>query len=175
MSEKRTSQLDQLTDFVQQNLPDWACKNRSVMFKAFIDNPTILTINRDLGLGLQIGATKYEAVLSWERFPYRKLDPQIVFALARVWLEEHADPLRDQLELRNDPDIDVVELDEENAIFAIAVEVVEVLSLVEDPKGMIPYRGRRWSIDAVPVWTAEQAVLYVNDEPGIPISGDDTP
>lgn len=175
MSEKRTSQLDQLTDFVQKNLPDWACKNRSVMFKAFVDNQTILTANRDLGLGLQIGITKYEAVLSWERFPYRKLDPQLVFALVRVWLEEHSDPIRDQLELRNEPDMDVAMLDEDNAIFAIAVEVAESLSLVEDPKGIIPYRGRRWSIDAVPVWTAEQAVLYVNDEPGVPISGDDAP
>lgn len=175
MSEERTSQLDKLTDFVQQHLPDWACKNRAVLFKAFVDNQTILTANRDMGLGLQIGITKYEAVLSWERFPYRKLDPQWVFALVRVWLEEHSDPIRDQLELRNEPDMDVAVLDEDNAIFAIAVEVAEPLGLVEDPQGMIPYRGRRWRIDAVPIWTAEQAVLYVNDEPGIPISGDDAP
>lgn len=172
MSEKRVSQLDKLTDFVMGNLPDWACKNRSVLFSAFAAEQTMLNVKRDLGLGLQIGTIRYEAVLSWERFPYRKIDPSIVYALVSVWMEEHADPLRDNLELKDAPDTDIELLDEDNAIFAISVEVAEPLNLMEDPNGPIPFRGKRWRVDAVPVWTAEEAYLFVNDLPSVEIDGE---
>ncbi|KLP41775.1 phage tail protein [Enterobacter ludwigii] len=172
MSEKRTSQLDQLTDFVMGNLPDWACKNRSALFAAFAAEQTILSVKRDLGLGIQIGITRYEAVLSWERFPYRKIDPGIVYALVTAWLEEHSNELRDQLELKNEPDIDIEIIDDDNAVFAISVVVAEPLSLMEDPNGPVPFRGKRWRVDAVPVWTAERAYLYVNDMPVAEIDGE---
>jgi hypothetical protein len=174
MTDKRTSQLDKLTDFVLENLPDWACKNRSVMFLPFAAEQTMMSVKRDMGLGLQIAIVKYEAVLSWERFPFRKLDPLTVYALVSVWLEEHSDPLRDQLELRNEPDTDIEILDEDNAIFSISIEVAETLSLMEDPKGPIPYRGKRWRVDTVPIWTAETAFLYVNDMPVAEIDGGQT-
>lgn len=172
MSEQRTSQLDQLRDFVMANLPDWACKNRSTLFKPFAAEQTMLSVKKDLGLGQQIGIVKYEAVLSWERFPFSRMDPINVYALVSVWLEEHSDPLRDQLELKNEPETDIELLDDDNAIFAISVEVAEIVSLIEDPKGMIPYRGKRWRVDSVPIWTAEQAYLYVNDMPAVEIDGE---
>lgn len=172
MSEKRLSQLDSLRDFVMSNLPDWACKNRSTLFKPFAAEQTMLSVKRDMGHGLQIGIIKYEAVLSWERFPYRKMDPLTVYALVSVWLEENSDPLRDALELKNEPDTDIELLDDDGAIFAISVEVAEPICLVEDPDGMIPFRGKRWRVDEVPIWIAEQGYLSVNEMPPVKLHKD---
>ncbi|ATI63797.1 phage tail protein [Salmonella enterica] len=162
------SQLEEMTAFVRDNLPDRA-RTAAAKFASYMENVTLLDGGRDLGLGEMVGAIQYEAVLEWERFPYRLCQPQRVFALVLAWLDEQASSLRSTLELPP-PEIEVELIDEETAYVVVSVQVVEPLGLVPNEQGDIPWRGQRWSVESPEIWTAEQGRLFAVDESGAPLA-----
>lgn len=163
------SELDGITGFIRDNLPSRAVRDAGVKFASYMENVELLDGGRDLGLGEMVGAIQYEAVLEWERFPYRICQPQRVFALVLVWLAEQANDLRDTLELPP-PEVEVELIDEETAYVVVSIPMVEPLGLVPNDNGEIPWQGQRWSVESPDIWTAEQGRLFAVDESGAPLT-----
>ncbi|EBK4208544.1 phage tail protein, partial [Salmonella enterica] len=77
------SQLTELTDFLIANMPRRAMQG----FDSQMDEIAFIPAQRDTGLGqYRIAIIRYNAVLTWERYPYREYDPKILMALFMSWL-----------------------------------------------------------------------------------------
>ncbi|WP_368737068.1 phage tail protein, partial [Klebsiella pneumoniae] len=71
-----------------------------------------------------------------------------------AWLGEHADDLRERLNLGSPmPDVEI--RDNESAIVAISVPLADELILVPDDDGIIPLRGLRYSLAGAQIRPAE--------------------
>lgn len=119
--------------------------------EAFADLGKLVPTGRDLGIGLEVGRFKYDAVISIERCP-ASLAPLLLSSLL-VWLEEN-DPDRDRFDLA-DPDVDVTIEDEQSVFIQITVEFDEALTIVADPDGLISYDDKQWRVDDVSIDVAE--------------------
>ncbi|MBQ4797354.1 phage tail protein, partial [Pectobacterium versatile] len=61
-------------------------------FDSFMDEVSFIPARRDLGEDqYQLAVMKFDAVLSWERWPYRVCDPRNLCALLLVWQEGQDD------------------------------------------------------------------------------------
>ncbi len=155
------SQLTQLTDFLNGALP-----TRVRGFDSWMDNQKLTVSNKALGNGqLRIGLTSYDGVLEFDKFPYRQLDPAILYALILVWIAEYANTLRDELQLA-DPDIEVELYDEESALIFITVPLVDEIAIAPDTAGAIPSEGQKWSVVTPLYDVAESAEIYGADSTG---------
>lgn len=83
------SLIHELTTFLKENLPTPIFRGQK--FSSFMDN---LEIDRCFSLitasparQLRCAKLKYDAVITFDEFPYRTYDPALVFALVMVWLE----------------------------------------------------------------------------------------
>lgn len=161
------TQLENLTAFFQQNVPPRAMK----AFNSVLDEMEFIPAARDLGLGQYRQAViRYDAVLSWERFPYRLCPPQLLMALLAAWLDEADRELLDDIGVTEaDPQWDVSVEDEETATVVLTVPMAEELVIKPDVNGAIPWRGERWSLVNAEIWTAITANIYGVDETGAPI------
>ncbi|EMA4770544.1 phage tail protein, partial [Cronobacter sakazakii] len=113
---------------------------------------------------------RYNALLSWERFPYRLCPPQLLVSLLEVWLDEYGSELMEHVGITDaDPQWDVTVEDAETATVVLSVPLVEELVIRRDEKGAIPFRGERWSLVDPEIWTALSAQVYGVDETGAPI------
>ncbi|MCX0230659.1 phage major capsid protein, P2 family [Escherichia coli] len=113
---------------------------------------------------------RYDAVLSWERFPYRLCPPQLLMSLLAAWLDDADRELLDEVGLSEaEPDWDVSVEDEETATIVLTVPMVEELVIRQDENGAIPWRGERWSLVEPEIWTALTASIYSVDEAGAPV------
>ncbi|WP_238601069.1 phage tail protein, partial [Enterobacter roggenkampii] len=78
------TQLENLTAFFTSNVPALAMK----AFGSVVDEMEFVPAAKDLGLGQYRQAViRYDAVLSWERFPYRLCPPQLLMSLMAAWLD----------------------------------------------------------------------------------------
>ncbi len=160
------SQLDSLTEFLQQNLPE-----RVRDFDSYMDDQKIVVSNKDMGMGQhRIGYTTYNGELRWDSWPYRLCDPQLLFTLVLVWLGDHGNELREELGL-DDPDIDPQIIDEQTAIVSVSVPLVDALGIIEDENGPIPHAGKRWRMGDPVVLIAEAATVYGADTVGASVDG----
>ncbi|MBD2812728.1 phage tail protein [Xenorhabdus sp. Vera] len=157
------SQLQQLTAFLRENLPERICETE---FTSEMDEIRFIPAQRDLGLGqYQMFVQQYEAVIAWGRFPYRECDPRNIPLLIDIWLTEQGDSLSDANVEQERPTL-TVEVDGETAIVVVSLSLAEPVVIREDPKGMIPFDGKRWSLAEAEIWFAEQGAVHSVDETG---------
>ncbi|HDU5188565.1 phage tail protein [Klebsiella aerogenes] len=161
------TQLENLTAFFQANVPPRAMQS----FDSVLDEMEFIPAARDLGLGQYRQAViRYDAVLSWARFPYRLCPPQLLMSLLAAWLDEADRELLDEIGVTEaDPQWDVSVEDEETATVVLSVPMAEELVIKQDENGAIPWRGERWSLVNPEIWTAIHASVYGADEAGAPI------
>ncbi len=78
------TQLESLTAFFQQNVPPRAMQS----FDSVLDEMKFIPAAKDYGLGQYRQAViRYDAVISWQRFPYRLCPPQLLMSLlAACWM-----------------------------------------------------------------------------------------
>ncbi len=148
------SQLESLTAFITDNLPDDAMQ----MFSSSMDDCELLRNAKALGNipgnnQRRMGVLTYSARLSWDNFPFRKYSPGLVYALVLVWLDEYANELRDELKLA-DPTVDPEFDDEGTCILDVVVPLADPLILRETEGGPIPFRDKRWEIVNPEIWVA---------------------
>ena len=161
------TQLENLTAFFQANVPPRAMQS----FDSVLDEMEFIPAARDLGLGQYRQAViRYDAVLSWARFPYRLCPPQLLMSLLAAWLDEADRELLDEIGVTEaDPQWDVSVEDEETATVVLSVPMAEELVIKQDENGAIPWRGERLSLVNPEIWTAIHASVYGVDETGAPI------
>ena len=119
-------------------------------FTAFADQGELLLSGRDLGLGIEIGRVRYDAVIQIDGYPG---DGVLLLAVIMAWLSDN-DADRDGLGLR-DPEIDVTLNPDGSADVDLAVEFLEAVEIVPDEGGQIEHAGRTWRVQTVPVDVAE--------------------
>ena len=161
------SQLDRLTRFITDNVPDWVMYK----FRASIENAEMIRAPKDLGLNQRrFGVIRYTATFDWDDFPYRRYSAAEIYALVFAWLDEQANDLRFEFEL-SDPDISV-DFDEElTSPFVITLELAESIDAVQDDNGTIPYKGKRWRLIYPNIHVAARGFLFAIDQCGAPLGG----
>ncbi|KKD01390.1 phage tail protein [Photobacterium halotolerans] len=111
---------------------------------------------RHMGHGVVLAYQRYTAEFYFDRFPFRKYDPAVLFANVAAWLMDN-DSERDQHRQElGDPSIDVVMEDEHSAEVIIEVTFEEPINLIEDDTGGVFWQGKRWRIAEYEVWVAER-------------------
>ncbi len=149
------TKLEHLTDYIVSHLNTNVLDNK---IDAWQENGSIVPNGEDRGNGGYIACHwKYNAVISIEEFPHRLLDPRCLLALVACWLSDH-DVTRNEDEL-GDPDLSVDVISSEVADVAIELEMIEPIELIPDPAGMITWRGETYRVQAVEIYTAEEAEL----------------
>lgn len=147
------NQIESLTAFITENLPP----NVMQVFESGMDDCELQRNSKALGLGQKrIGVLRYNARLSWDRFPFRVCSPGEVYALVITWINEHANELRDTLQLA-DPTVDPEFDDEGYCILEVVVPLVDEIILKPSDTGTIPAQGKRWDVVYPEVWTATEA------------------
>ena len=105
------------------------------------------------GNGLALLEMYYTAIADIEDWPHSKRPVEILFAQMVAWIAEN-DCDRDNLDNRHItvvPDIH----DSGTADLEFSVSFIETIEVIEDPEGEIQAFGKRWSIQKVPIDTAE--------------------
>lgn len=151
------SQLESLTAFITENLPADAMQ----MFSSSMDDCELMRSAKGLGNDQRrIGVLTYSARLSWDNFPFRKYSPGLVYALVLVWVDEHANALRDELKLP-DPTVDPEFDDEGTCILEVVVALADPLIIREQESGPIPFGNKVWDLVNPEIWVAEEADVIV--------------
>lgn len=114
-------------------------------------------IQDDLGEGINIAKWQYSAVIAIERLPHTKFNPYVILAVVAAWLADSEWP-KDEYDLA-DPTIDIDIISDDHAQLMINIELIEDLGIVEDEQGVIPYMGKKYRLQKVPVNWAEQIEL----------------
>ena len=149
------TKLEHLTAYIVSHLNSNVLENK---MDAWQENGSIVPSGEDRGNGGYIACYwKYNAVISVEEFPHQLLDPRCLLALIACWLSDHEEE-RNEQELE-DPTLsgDVISCDA--ADVSIELELMEPIELVPDEAGMITWRGMRYRVQAVEIYTAEEAEL----------------
>ena len=152
------SLINELTTFLKGNLPP--ALYRGQKFGSFMDNLEIdrvfKLITKQPNEQLLCAKLKYDAVITFDEFPYRIYDPCLVFALVMCWLESKNS---DDEQFNNvNPDIDVSENDEQTAYLMISVPLIDDITLIEDENGAIPYKGQRYKLGETSIWMHPEEV-----------------
>ncbi|MEZ9424747.1 phage tail protein [Vibrio sp. nBUS_14] len=151
----KKTKLEHLTDYIVSHLNSNVLDNK---IEAWQERAAIVVDGEDRGNGGHIAAYwRYEAVISIEEFPHRKLDPRNLFALVACWLSD-CDTERDINELA-DPEISVDVISHEAADVLIEIEMMEPIEMIPDEQGLITWRGTKYRVQAVPIDTAEEYEL----------------
>ncbi len=152
------NQLESLTAFITENLPPDAMQ----FFISRQEDARLVRSQKALGNGqVRMGVLTYTGVIGWDNFPFRRYSPGVVYALVMAWLEEHADPLREEFRLEDavvDPQFD----DEDACLLDISVGLADPLIIREQADGPVPWKGKRWTLVNPEIWTAESVELFVN-------------
>ncbi|WDF97996.1 phage tail protein [Pectobacterium carotovorum subsp. carotovorum] len=158
------SQLDALTAFVTQHLPPRVMQG----FDSVMDEISFISAQRDLGEGqYQLAVMQFDAVLSWDRWPYRECDPRNLCALLLVWLtEQDEQPFMDAGLDRELPALDVDVDDQGTAIVVVSIKLAESLAIIEDDNGIIPFDGKKWRLTEPEIWFATEGEIFGADGTG---------
>ncbi|PMM43962.1 phage tail protein [Vibrio splendidus] len=149
------TKLEHLTDYIVSHLNSSVLDNK---IEAWQEGGSIVPSGEDRGNGGYIACFwKYNAVISVEEYPHQLLDPRCLLALIACWLSDHEED-RNEQELE-DPTLSVDVISEEAADVSIELELMEPIELVPDEGGMITWRGKRYRVQAVEIYTAEEAEL----------------
>lgn len=124
---------------------------------SWMDTAELKLEPKNEGYGMQLGMMGYEAVISFESFPFREFDPAIVLAGMMAWLQDN-DPFRDKYNLEN-PTFDVEPESDTVANVEINIHFIEPVTVVEEEQGAITWREKKYNISSYEVWTAEKLKL----------------
>ncbi|KAB7715712.1 phage tail protein [Plesiomonas shigelloides] len=150
------TQLAELTTYIEQHVPIRA----NISFYSEMDNIQLTNAAKSLGNGgRRIRVRQYDAVLTWEAWPYRLVNPDVLFAIIDSWLVHHANSLRDELALA-DPSIDVEVDDQGDAWLQITIPLADPIVIVEDVAGDIPYGTKRYRLDKADIWVADHCNIH---------------
>lgn len=119
-------------------------------------------IQDDMGEGLNLAKWQYNAVIAIERLPHTKFNPYIILAILAAWLADNEWP-KDEFSLA-DPTIDIDIISDDHTQIMINIELIEDLQIVEDKDGLIPYMGKQYRLENVPINWAEQVEIIVRGE-----------
>ncbi|EGR7975502.1 phage tail protein [Vibrio vulnificus] len=146
------TKLEHLTEYIVSHLNSNVLDNK---IDAWQERAAIQVDGEDRGNGGHIAAYwRYEAVISIEEFPHRKLDPRNIFALIACWLTDY-DSERDTYDLP-DPELTVDVVSSEAADVLIEIEMIEPIEMIPDEQGMITWRNQKYRVQAVPIDVAEE-------------------
>ena len=161
------SQLESLTNFFTDNMPPRVMQS----FSSEMESLKTIPAAKDYGLGqYRQSVIRYDAVLIWERWPYRDFDPRVLMSLLEAWLAAANRDLLAQVGITNaDPDWDIVVIGEETATVAVTIPLADELVIVEDENGIIPFDGRHWRLADPVIWTALTAQVFAADNTGAPV------
>jgi len=162
------SQLESLTAFFRENVPARA----QVRFDSVAEDMRVVPAARDLGeKQYQQGVIRYSGLLSWERFPYRLVSPQLLVSLLAAWMDDNESDVMDSIGITDaDPEWDVTVEDEETATVVLSIPLAEALVIRQDDNGPIPWNGERWTLATPEIWTALSASVFSTaDETGAPV------
>lgn len=109
---------------------------------------------KNMGNGFNLMQQKYRAEFYFDRFPFKKYDPAVLFANIGAWILDYDSERQDTDEL-GDPDIDVVIEDENSAEVLVIIEFEEDVKIIECESGDIKWRGKSWKIAEYEIWVAE--------------------
>ncbi|HCI6131736.1 TPA: phage tail protein [Klebsiella variicola subsp. variicola] len=152
------TQLDELHRFIHDHVPGRLMDTAGA--DEWMDDIELVRSVKDLGLGQRrIAVRRYSGVLAWERWPYRQISPDFLFALVCAWLDDHGNDLREQLSL-DDPTVYVEVRDNQTAIIMITVPLVDDITLVPDENGPVPYGTERYRLDAPEIHAATDLTVY---------------
>lgn len=151
------NKLQSLTNFLKENLPPRVC---SVEFKSEMDEIQFIRAHRNFGLEqYQMMIRRSEAIISWGRFPYRQIHPDYIPLLIDAWASEQDDELGDS-NIEQEPPSMIVEVDDETAVIIVSISLSEPVVMKEDPNGIVPFDGKRWSLANTEFGYAEHAEIY---------------
>ncbi|RQM39128.1 phage tail protein [Erwinia psidii] len=163
------SQIESLTGFLSEHMPPRAMQ----FFESAIEDARLIYAVKALGLGQRrVGVFRYNAALSWDRFPYRLCPPALVYALLFAWMDAYRNALYDALTL-GEPTVDIEFDDEQTGSLSIVIELADEITITPDDGGEIPLSGHRWRLAQPETWTAETGWLYASDQTGAPLGDDD--
>lgn len=167
MSSTAQSKLDSLTAFFASNMPERAM----LAFTSEMDDMQVIPAQKDMGLNqYRLSIIKYDALFTWERFPYRVCDPRLLFALLTAWQDEESQELLSQVGIsESEPDWDISLDTQEYATVVLTVPLAEELCIVQAENGAIPFDGQRWDLVNPQVWVATQATIYGAGNDGAPV------
>ncbi|OJB87241.1 phage tail protein [Yersinia ruckeri] len=156
--------LQRLTAFIEAHLPE---RLRGLEFNSAMDEVSFIPAQRDLGLDqYQLALMKFDAVLSWGRFPYRDYDPRNLCALLMIWGIENPPDSGEDME---QPNLDIEVIDEKIAMVVVSLSLSESLSIVKDEHGSLPFEGNKWRLTDPELWIAMQGEVFGADSAGAPL------
>ena len=167
MTTTAQSKLEALTTFFKGNLPERAMQ----AFTSEMDDMQVIPAQKDLGLNqYRLSIIKYDALFTWERFPYRICDPRLLFALLTAWQDDESQELLSQVGIsESEPDWDISLDTQEYATVVLTVPLAEELSVVQAENGAIPFDGKRWDLTDPQVWVATAGTVYGAGGDGAPV------
>ena len=114
----------------------------------------------DLGHGIELAKWRYNAEVSIERFPHKKNLAYELLAIVSAWLIEFWPD--DEYELPI-PEIDIEDISDDEVQITINIALVDVLQMVESPKGRITFKGKKYALMEVPIDWADEAEIQSKD------------
>jgi len=141
--------LRDLKQFIEETVgPRIAQRLECEMSKVSLELTT-----KSTGHGFDMLVQHYEAEFYFDKFPFTKYDPAVLFSNVAAWLMDN-DGEREYDDDLLDPEVEVTTEDETNAEILINVAFKEPIKVIEDPEGLIHWRGKRWSVQQYDVHVA---------------------
>ncbi|MFL7010939.1 phage tail protein [Enterovibrio norvegicus] len=155
MSTYSQTHLEHLTAYMVAHLSGIVLDNK---IDAWQENAQLMVSGENLGNGgFLMAQWQYNAVVSVEGFPHKAMDPRYLLASVACWISEF-DPDRSEKGLV-DPSVSVDVLDDGNVDVTIELELCEDIQMIPDSLGLIRYQGTQYRVQAVPIWTAQEAEI----------------
>jgi len=147
--------LQGLVQHLNSVIPQRQHKN----IECWMEDVELIIGSKNQGHGADIGFLSYTASWSFERFPFKELDPAVVMANVIAWLEDN-DQHRDIYEL-NDPNFDVEAESDTTVTMTLDVEFIEPIMVVPEPDGDILWQGQKWALAPYEIWTATHGEVFI--------------
>ena len=127
--------------------------------ECWMEDLELMLGSKNQGHGADIGYISYNASFSFERFPFKEIDPAIVMANVIAWIEDN-DQHREVYEL-NDPRFDVEPSSDSTVEMTLEIEFIEPLMVVPDERGQIIWQGKQWALAPYEIWTAKHGEVFI--------------
>lgn len=137
----------QLSDHLLKYLPEGYHAN----FYAWMEKGKLRNEGKQVtDTGLEIAQLDYEAVLFFDKLPFRTINPYKLLALVQVWLNEHGECNRDF-----DSDFNIEMIDDSTAELDITLQFSEPITAERDDTGDLVIDGERYRFDEIDVQTVD--------------------
>ncbi|MGB0894028.1 MAG: phage tail protein [Parashewanella sp.] len=153
------TQLELLVDHITENLG--LCESD---IEAWQESGKLMLDGTDKGKGVNIAKWRHTAAITLYKFPYQSVEPYNLLAMIAAYLPELDEDGERQLYELNDPDLEIDPDGHDSAMISIQLELLDNLEIVPDENGLIVYNGKRYRLDKVPVYFAENVEFEVTVE-----------